>query len=39
MDCVFVEELAGINAAKNVGILFNSFNLLDATAQSSPQKT
>jgi hypothetical protein len=30
MDCVFVEELAGIDAAKNCGILSNPFNLLSS---------
>ncbi len=30
MDRVFVEELVGINAAKNGGILFNPFNLLSS---------
>jgi hypothetical protein len=30
MDCVFVEELAGINAAKNGGISSNPFNLLSS---------
>ncbi len=30
MDCVFVEELVGINAAKNGGILSNLFNLLSS---------
>jgi hypothetical protein len=30
MDCVFVEELAGINAAKNGGTLSNPFNLLSS---------
>jgi hypothetical protein len=30
MDCVFVEELAGIDAAKNGGILSNPPNLLSS---------
>ncbi len=30
MDCVFVEELVGIDAAKNGGISSNPFNLLSS---------